>query len=444
MDTSLLPLAYLLPVGLLLSAWGAVPTARLRESALAAVVTIVASAVAYVGFGFAFQFGGIGLSPSAPAGLTGLDKAWSLFASGAGRWSMIGLEGFFVTAQGSPDSLRLVETLALHRLPMAIAAGLIPVVALGDRVNRVALIAAGVLSTAIVFPIVGAWVWGGGWLATLGLNLNLGHGAIDVAGSGVVYLASASVALIALRFFGRTDGYDRQAPTLPTLHQPLFALLGAVLFGIGWSAWAIGDPLLSRYPNIDFVGVATTGLTGAAASAIVATAYIWLASGRIHFLTSVRGWLAGWVAVSASAWFIPPGVTILIGALAGIVSIIGQYAVGYKWGLDDRAGMLATCGAAGAWGLIALGLFADGAFGAGWNGVGAAQGVKGFLASDPGQLTAQLAAWAAIGAFAVCITALLLLPLSIITRRSPAGTPLSAAAQSAADASPPASAPDVS
>ncbi len=441
MDTSLLPLAYLLPAGLLLAAWGSVPTARLRQSAAAAAVMAVASAVAYIGFGFALQFGGVGLGAIAPAGLHGLDKAWSPFPAGAGPWSFVGLEGFFASALGRPDSLTLVETLALHRLPMAVAAGLIPIVALDGHVHRVARIAAGIVATAIVYPIGGAWVWGAGWLAALGRTLNLGHGAVDVAGSGSVFLAAAGVALVALRLFSRTGARADQAMALPTLHQPLLALLGAVLFGAGWSAWAISDPLLASYVRIDFSGVVVIGFVSAAAAMVAAGAYTWLVTGRIRLLPAVRAWLAGWVAAGASAWFIPPGSAAAIGAVAGLLSVIGQYVVEFKWGLNDRAGTLATYGASGMWGLIALAIFADGAFGSGWNGVTAASGVRGILASDPGQLTAQLAALAAIGAFAIGAATLLLWPLSIITRRSSV-TPTYPAAQPTAITAPPSSVSD--
>ncbi len=414
MNASLLPLAYLLPLGLLLAAWGSLPGARLRESALAALVIAVASAVAYVGFGFALQFGGVGLSAAAPAGLRELDQAWSPFAAGAGRWTFAGLEGFFASAQGASGSLALVETLALHRLPLAIAAGLIPVATLGNHVNRIARIASGIVATTVVFPIAGAWVWGGGWLATLGLNLNLGHGAIDVGGSSIAFGAAACVGLVALRLFGSRNDQPNQAPALPALRQPLLASVGAILFGIGWTTWAASDPLLSDYARIDSAGNAVIGLISALASALVVGAYTWFAAGRVHALMMVRGWLAGWIAIGASAWFISPGSAIAVGAVAGGLSIITQYAVEFKWRLDDRAGTVATCGAAGAWGMLALGIFADGAFGAGWNGVAA--GVRGALSSDPGQLTAQAFALAALAALIMCVAALLLFPISFLLR----------------------------
>ena len=414
MDTSLLPLAYLLPAGLLLIAWSSGPAERLRESALAAGVMVAVSVVAYFSFGFALQFGGIGLSPISPAGLLGLDRAWTPFHSAVGRWSLIGLEGFFVNTDGSPAGLALVELLVAHRLPMAIAAGLIPILALGTRVNRVALIASGIVSTAFVFPVVGAWIWGGGWLAMTGVNLNFGHGAIDPAGSGVVFLAAGSVAWIALWLFGQRD--QAQSADLSIPPQPALAFVGAILLGAGWSAWTMSDPLLSPYRDTDFVGVSGIGLISAAASTVVVVLYFWLASGRIHPTEAARGWAAGWIAVSASAMFISPTSAILIGIIAGGMLIGGQHLVEKVGRLPDRAGHVAMCSMAGAWGLIALGLFADGTFGAGWHGVTAS--VRGLLASDPGQFTAQLAAAAAIATYAICVSTILLSPLSLITRRS--------------------------
>ena len=413
MDTSLLPLAYLLPIGLLLIAWSSTPTDRLRESALAACVSMLASVAAYLSFGFALQFGGIGLSPNAPAGVLGLDRAWTPFSAAAGRWSLIGLEGFFGDAEGSAASLALVPTLLWHRFPMAMSAGLIPVLTLGDRVNRIASIAAGIVSAALVFPIAGAWTWGGGWLALLGVTLHFGHGAIDPAGSGTVFLASSVVALIALRFFDAqslpASAMSRQAPLAP---------IGTLLFGVGWSAWTIGDPLLSGYSSAGFGGAAAIGLISALTAGAVSALHLWLVSGRIRLFEAAPAWAAGWIAASASALFIPPAAAVIVGGVAGVVFIWSQHRVERMWGLRDRAGSLVASGLVGVWGLIAPGLFADGIFGAGWNGVTLSGGVRGLLASDPGQLTAQLAALVAIVTCAVCAATLLLLPLSTVTRRT--------------------------
>lgn len=441
MDISLLPFAYLVPLGLLLASWASVPTRHLREATLAALVIAIASTVAYVGFGFALQFGGVGLHATAPAGLAGLDKAWSPFPAGAGSWDFLGLEGFFLSAQGNRDGLALVETLALHRLPLAIVAGLIPVTTLVSRVHRVALVAAGIVSSAVVFPIVGGWIWGGGWLASLGSELNLGHGAIDVAGSGIVYFASACVALVAARLAGGDRASESAEPALPQLHQPWLALLGAMLFALGSAAWSLSDPLLGNFSAIDFDGVAIVGLIGAGSATATAVAYLWLATGRISLLIAVRGWLSGWVAAAACALFISPGSAIVVGMTGGLLSIIGTYLAKSRLNVDDATGAIGSFGAAGAWGVIALGLFADGAFGSGWNGVLAAGGVRGLLAGDAGQLTAQGAALVAIGAFAACSALLLLSPAAILTRRF-ASRPSTIAATNETSGATPTATPD--
>jgi len=418
-EPSLLPLSFLVPIGVLLAGWGTVPASRLRESALAALVAAISSVVAYVGFGFAFQLGGVGFSPTAPAGLTGLDTAWSPFPGSAGQWTFAGLEGFLLSAEGAPESLALLEPLALHGLSLAITAGLIPVVALGGNANRVVTIAASIISSAIVFPVTGAWVWGSGWLADLGVVLNLGHGAIDVAGSGIAFFGPACVAFVALRMFRRPGSEPNRDVELPELRQPLLATLGALLFGAGWLAWVMSDPLLSAYRATEFSGVALIGLLGAAASMVAAGVYVWLASGRVHLAMLSRGWIAGWVAAGAAAWFISPGSALIVGLISGIAMVFGQYIFERRWGLQDHAGAVAIYGVAGAWGLIAVGIFADGAFGSGWNGVLTPRGVQGILAADPGQLSAQLAALIAIGLFAMCVAAVLLLPISFIVRRFP-------------------------
>ena len=418
MEPSLLPFAFLIPIGVLLAGWAGVPGSRLRESALAALVAAITSVVAYLGFGFAFQFGGVGFSPTAPAGLAGLDTAWSPFPCSAGQWAFAGLEGFLMSAQGVPESLALLEPLALHRLPLAMAAGLIPVVALGSHANRVATIAASIVSSALVFPVTGAWLWGGGWLADLGTTLNLGHGAIDVAGAGIAFFGPACVAFVALRMFRQPGSAPGQDVALPELRQPILATLGVLLFGLGWCAWTLSDSLLSAYAVTEFGGVAAIGLVCAVASMAAAGAYIWLASGRFYLAMLLRGWLAGWVAASAPAWFISPGSALIVGLISGIGVVFIQYLAEHRWGLQDQAGALATYGLAGAWGLIAVGIFADGAFGSGWNGVATPRGVRGVLAADAGQLSAQMAALIATGLFAASVSTMLLLPISYIARRS--------------------------
>lgn len=417
MDPALLPITFLLPIGFVLIEWSARPMAELRQAALAAGVTAAISAVAYFALGFAFQFGGVGLDPHSPAGLHALDKAWAPIPFGLERWTIIGLEGFLGQVDGDPAALTLVNALMLHRLPLAILSGLIPLLALGRRIPHIAAITCSILASAIVFPIAGAWIWGAGWLAALGNQLNFGHGAIDIAGAGVLYLSSGCIALVASRLFAHNPSALNSEPTLAATQQPLLAIIGVAIFAVGWVGWVLNDPLLSDYSSIDFSGVAGIGLSSALAATITVALYTAVMHGRVNVLTIARAWVAGWIAASACVWFIAPGAAIIIGILSGLLLIVTQFLMESRWGFVERAGVPALCVGVGAWGSIALGLFADGAFGNGWSGVNLERGVAGVFASDPGQLSAQLAALAAIIAFSISSATAVLAPLSIVLKR---------------------------
>ena len=127
-------LAYLLPLGLILVAWGAWDTERVRDNAVTALLVIAIVIMSYAVIGFALQFGGIGLRPDVPAGLHGLDRMWSPVSSTTGSWGVVGLEGFMLQVESSlPGDTALVFTLFLHHLPIVISASLLPGLALAGR-----------------------------------------------------------------------------------------------------------------------------------------------------------------------------------------------------------------------------------------------------------------------------------------------------------------------
>src|SRR5512143_2687626 len=121
MDLVPLLLVYLLPLGLILSAWGAWDNARVRDYAVTALLVITTAIVSYAVIGFALQFGGIGLRPDVPAGLRGLDRLWSPVSSTTGSWGVIGLEGFLLQVESAlPGDAALVMTLFLQHLPIIV------------------------------------------------------------------------------------------------------------------------------------------------------------------------------------------------------------------------------------------------------------------------------------------------------------------------------------
>jgi Amt family ammonium transporter len=323
-----------------------------------------------------------------------------------------------------PDGFALF----LHQLPLVMAAAMIPMLALTGRTHNLVVVAVGLMVSLIVSPLTGNWAWGGGWLAALGENLRLGHGYVDLAGAGPVYLVGGLLALVGLGMFARSRPQSDEPARLPEAHLPLLAVIGGVIFGVGWMAWAATDPLHPASASFDLSLTITNGLLAASAATLVSQVYSWLASSRVDPLMAVRGWLAGWVIASAAAPFIESWSALMLGALAGLILPLMMYVIDRLLRLDDVTAAVSVYGVPGLLGALAVGLLADGRWGAGWNGVGAqeyllvaSQGVTGFLAAagfapDSGQFTAQLAGVGAIVGFALVIGWVMMAAANFVVR----------------------------
>jgi len=184
-------LAFLVPIGLVLLAIGASEEERAESVATTGLLAFAAALVGYLATGFAFQFGGAAFV-SGMAGLKGLTAEWSPFdvAWGPG-WGLIGLRGFLLqtTAYSADAYLLFASQLAAVTTCVVVA-----LQAINPFIKRMQQFLIGVLISALLYPLVGNWVWGGGWLSNLGLNLSLGHGYVDVAGSGAIFLLGGLVA----------------------------------------------------------------------------------------------------------------------------------------------------------------------------------------------------------------------------------------------------------
>lgn len=391
-------LAFLLPVGVMMVSWGGLPPEHSRRAASVGLLALAVSVIAYVAAGFAFQFGGIWLVNQLDA-YRSLDQVWSLPDSTGNAWNVIGLSGFMLMGGLGPDGL----VLFLHQLPAVMTAAMIPMLALVGRVHNLVLAVAGLAVALVLFPLTGNWVWSGGWLAALGQNLRLGHGYVDMAGAGPVYLVGALVALVGLVLFGKPDTRPDETPQLPEAHLPLLAVAGGVLYGLGWMAWVATAPLVSTSASLNIPLAMVNGLLAACAATIVSQLYSWFASSHVEPLMAVRGWIAGWVVASALAPFVESWSALMLGALAGIIMPLAMYIAERPLRLGDATAALPVYGVPALLSILAAGILADGRWGAGWNGVGAqeyllvkGQGVTGLvtapgLAADPGQFTAQLA-----------------------------------------------------
>lgn len=399
-------LGYLLPVGFFLLAWGGMAPERARRAAIQGLVALALAAVGYFVIGFAFHLGGAAVFSDRP-GLSGLDSIWSPLDRTRGLgWGVIGLKGFFLGGGAdTPEALALF----VAYLPMAATVVLMPVMALFGRTRGGWVALLGLLTGALLFPLAACWVWGGGWLASMGQTLARGHGTVDYAGSGVVYLLGGMIAWGALTALGRELPQEGPAE-MPPAHFPLLANLGALLIAVGWLGWSLNLPFHADGARLDVGRIAVNGLLALAGATLTSLFYCWLALGHGDPLMVARGAAGGLVAISAGAPFLPQWAALVVGVVAGLLVPLGVYLVDRVLRLADVPASVATAALPGLWGLLAVALFADGRWGQGWNGVGAevyrtviGQGVSGFLVAPgfigdgPGQMVAQVVAAVALG-----------------------------------------------
>ena len=339
--------------------------------------------LAYYAVGFAFQFGGI-----APvANLGGVTPLSGLL--GHGSAGILGTHGFFLQSGGSYDVGVMV--LFLFEVVFMETAGYIIIGAIAERVSFAGFIIAELAMGAVIYPIYGMWMWGGGWMAHLGTSLHLGHGAVDFAGSGVVHATGGWTALgLAMVLGPRIGKFNKDgSPNAIPGHNIPFVVVGTLVLVFGWMGFNPGSTLGATDLRIGIVAVNT--LLAACVGFVVAMIVTDIKYGKPDISMSCNGMLAGLVAVTASCAFIAPWAAIVIGGVAGWLVVV-SVAFFDRRGIDDPCGAISVHGVCGSLGVIMLGLFADGSYGVGWNGVGAnsTHGVRGLFYGDPGQLGAQM------------------------------------------------------
>jgi Amt family ammonium transporter len=246
---------------------------------------------------------------------------------------------------------------------------------------------------AFTYPIFANWAWGGGWLQNLGANYGLGHGYADFAGSGVVHSVGGITALAMGILIGpRIGKYNRDgsANAMPG-HDITMVLLGCFILAFGWFGFNPGSTLgAALNGNLRISSVAVNTMLAGMAGSFSGMLYMWFRYGKPDASMTGNAFLAGLVAITAPSGFVNPMASVIIGLIAGVLVVFSCEFVEKVLKIDDPVGAISVHGANGIWGVIALGLFADGKsnYAGGWNGVPGS--VTGLFYGDPGQLVAQL------------------------------------------------------
>ena len=415
-------LALLLPAGLILIAGGALKGRRPAQSAVAGLGALALAAISFWACGFAFHLGGVGLVSDLP-GLEGL--VWEWASPFNLDWGALGLRGFFLLGEASTPA---ATSLYLAALPAVVMATLLPLLSLRERMPGWMAALGGLLVAALVYPTAGNWVSGGGWLMHIGDTLGLGHGYVDLTGLSTAAVVGGLAALLGILFFGRRlpPLPEGELPELPTVHLPVLAVLGAVLFVVGGMSLVAANPLLAP-AGAGALRIGLNLVLAAAGGAMLPCLYTWFTTGAADSLLAARGAAAAVLAVSAASAFMPPWAALALGAAAGLLVPLLTFLLHHVARLEDPTGAIPVGLLGGALGLLAVGILSDGLAGQGWNGVGsesylgvAGQGVSGLLVAPglvadwPGQMNAQLLGLAAIAGLTVALVGALFLVLKVL------------------------------
>ena len=335
--------------------------------------------VAFFLVGFPLAFGGFSF-----AGI-GLTEPVGEPLIGSGNWVFL-YQGGWAMSTGTITPALL--GLFLYMVAFMDTVATIPTGSMAERWKWSSFTIWGLFCGAIYYPLFAAWTWGGGWLSKTWDTMNLGAGYVDFAGSGVVHAVGGVAALAGAIVLGPRIGKfgaDGKPKALPGHHIPM-AMLGTFILLFGWFGFNAASTFAAT--DVQFATVATNTAIAGAFGSIAAMFYITKRTGKPDPGMMVNGMLAGLVAVTAPCAFIAPWAAAVIGIIGAILAIEAVFIVERKFKIDDPVGAIAVHMVNGIFGTLAVGIFANGSYGAGWNG-SSSKGIEGIIKGDWGQLGAQ-------------------------------------------------------
>ncbi len=270
--------------------------------------------------------------------------------------AFLGTDGWFMFGVESPVEGLPVEIFWLFQAVFAGTAATIVSGAMAERMRFVAYLTYSFLLTAFLYPVVGHWVWGGGWLAELGFY--------DFAGSTVVHGVGGVAALVGAWLLGARIGRfdpDGTPHAIPGHNMPLVTM-GVFILWFGWYGFNAGSTLGMGEPGV-VARVAMNTTLAPAAGAIAGMVTAWLKFGKPDLTLALNGALAGLVGITAPCAAVGSGSAIAIGASSGVLVVYG-----ITWlnliRIDDPVGAIPVHGLCGVWGTLAVGIFGQAALGA--------------------------------------------------------------------------------
>ncbi len=346
--------------------------------------------LAYWLIGFAIQMGGAagnanlgGLNPlSVEHPLTLFGKTWGIF----------GGSGMFLSGHTYDVGVMVIFLFEMVFMDTALT---IVTGACAERWKFLTFAVSSVLMGAFTYPLYGNWAWGGGWLSQLGTNVGLGKGYCDFAGSGVVHAVGGITALAVTLIIGpRIGKFNRDGSSNAIIGHDISAvLIGCFILAFGWFGFNPGSTLgASANGNLRIGSIAVNTMLAGCTGTFGAILYMWCLKGKPDASMSGNGLLAGLVAITAPSGFVSTVGAAIIGLVAGVLVCLSCAFIENVMKVDDPVGAISVHGTNGLWGVLSIGLFADGTsnYGGSWNGVtGSVTGI--FYGGDGwSQLAAQL------------------------------------------------------
>jgi len=305
---------------------------------------------------------------------------------GADSAGLFGTSGFFLSTANptTPDGLWQFA-FWLFQCVFAAAAATIVAGAMAERTKFSSYLVYSIFISGLIYPVVGHWVWGGGWLSQKGF--------IDFAGSTVVHTVGGWASLAGAMILGPRIGKYKKDGTSNVIagHNIPLASLGVFILWLGWFGFNPGSTVSGT--NMSIATIAVTTNLAAAAGAITAMFTVWFQFGKPDISMTLNGALGGLVGITAGCASVSPGSAIIIGAIAGVLVVFAVEIIDKKLRVDDPVGAVAVHGVCGVWGTLAVGLFSQSIYGEA-SGAGAINGL--FFGGGISQLLIQI-----MGSFSV-------------------------------------------